>query len=229
MQGIIHQQSGRSWNWRPPSWEQDASGWHVPHFNGLQGDIATHWNRNLPSDQCYWNDWDLRPPEMSPWQMQRILQVICYYYSWYILHILHVPKKSISRFQLLFQPVFEKKTYFEGIRSTIGIKLPHAWAHAHVKNRNASRSWHETNCPFNPMGKGPPETSPRSTRNSHSTQASHEFLRIVDLPLQVLIFNWSPVDHALDVVIDYAPLRMILGWEGWGYSTCQLKYNYSWK
>ena len=136
---------------------------------------------------------------------KRILQCDCYYYSKWILHILHVPE-SISRFQILFQPFLWKIRILEGIQSTIGIKWPHAWAHAHIKNRNASRSWHETKCAFNPMGKGPPETSPRScTRNSHSTQASHGFLRIVDLPLQVLIFNWSPVDHALDVVIDYAP------------------------
>ena len=138
----------------------------------------------------------------------------CYYYSWYILHILPGARKY-TPISNIASTIFLKNQYFEGIRSTIGIKLPHAWAHAHIKNRNASRSWHETNCPFNPMGKGPPETSPRScTRNSHSTQASHGLLRIVDLPLQVLIFNWSPVDHALDVVIDYAPLRMILGWEG---------------
>ena len=169
--------------------------------------------------RCYWNDMIGRIyilPRCHRWPNaeKRILQCDCYYYSKWILHILHVPE-SISRFQILFQPFLWKIRILEGIQSTIGIKWPHAWAHAHIKNRNASRSWHETKCAFNPMGKGPPETSPRScTRNSHSTQASHGFLRIVDLPLQVLIFNWSPVDHALDVVIDYAPLRMILGWEG---------------
>ena len=173
----------------------------------------THWNRNLPSDQCFMK-WlgGTSSRDVLVANAAKNPTGDCYYYSWYILHILHVPE-SISRFQILLQPFFWKIRIL-GTRSTIGIKLPHAWAHAHIKNRNASRSWHETNCAFNPMGNGPPETSPRSTRNSHSTQASHGFLRIVDLPLQVLIFNWSPVDHALDVVIDYAPLRMILGWEG---------------